>query len=285
MTTRSILPHLFAKFMLLLSVSWLSACHSSSQDQEEDQRQRPLSKPGSAVSLLERSVRLGTTTYQYTVFVPPTWHVQQLWPILISLHDLGEQPLNKEQKSHGFAKMLQIATPPFPLVVVFPQCPFPHTWNEPAIQAMVVAMLQQTIQEFHGDQRRVYLFGHSMGGAGVWALASAHPELFAALVPVAGSVRVLAEAQCFAQSCTEASIAAAASTILGKIGSTPVWIFHGAKDPVFSVSETRAIVATLTARGEPVQYTEYAETGHRCWRKAYKDPALLPWVLAQHRSP
>src|SRR5262245_5907826 len=110
MTMRSILPHFFAKFMLLLSVSCLSACHSS-QDQEEDQRQRPISKPGSAVSLLKRSVRLRTTTYQYSVFVPPTWQVQQLWPILISLHDLGERPLKKERQSHGFAKMLQTSMP------------------------------------------------------------------------------------------------------------------------------------------------------------------------------
>ncbi len=285
MATRSILPHLFAKFMLLLSISWLSACHSSSQDQEEDQRQRPLSKPGLAVSLLERSVRLGTTTYQYTVSLPPAWSAQQLWPIIVSLHDLGERHMKKAQRSHGFAKRLQTATPPFPLVAVFPQCPLPHTWDEPAMQSMVVAILPQTVQEFYGDQQRVYLFGHSMGGAGVWALASAHPELFAALVSVAGSVRVLAEAQCLTQPCTEESIAAASLAILRKIGSTPVWIFHGAKDPVFPVSETRAIVAALTAGGGKVQYTEYAEAGHRCWRRAYRDPALLPWVLAQHRSP
>ena len=62
MDTRSISPQRFAKFMLLLSVSWLSACHSSSQDQETDQRQRPVSKPGSAVNFLECSVRLETTT-------------------------------------------------------------------------------------------------------------------------------------------------------------------------------------------------------------------------------
>ena len=90
--------------------------------------------------------------------------------------------MTKQQGSHGFAKMRQNAVPPFPLVAVFPQCPLPHTWNEPVMLSMVVAVLRQTLQEFHGDQRRVYLFGHSMGGVGVWALASAYPELFAAVV-------------------------------------------------------------------------------------------------------
>ena len=120
MDTRSIPPRRFAKFLLLLSVSWLAACHSSSQDQEVDQTQRPVSKSGPAVNFLERSVRLGTTTYPYTVSVPPAWQAQPPWPILISLHDLGERQMKKKQRNHGFAKMLQNATPPFPLMAVFP---------------------------------------------------------------------------------------------------------------------------------------------------------------------
>lgn len=37
------------------------------------------------------------------------------------------------------------------------------------------------------DPDRIYLMGGSMGGTGVWKMASAYPYLFAAVMPVAGN--------------------------------------------------------------------------------------------------
>jgi dienelactone hydrolase len=36
---------------------------------------------------------------------------------------------------------------------------------------MVMAELQEAVREFHGDPRRIYLTGISMGGAGTWYMA------------------------------------------------------------------------------------------------------------------
>ena len=40
-------------------------------------------------------------------------------------------------------------------------------------------------KEFNVDERRIYLMGHSMGGAGTYYLASKYPEIWAAIGPVA----------------------------------------------------------------------------------------------------
>lgn len=47
-------------------------------------------------------------------------------------------------------------------------------------------VLELVKKEFPIDTNRIYLTGHSMGGHGVWHLALAHPDLFAAAAPEAG---------------------------------------------------------------------------------------------------
>ena len=67
-----------------------------------------------------------------------------------------------------------------------------------------------------------------------------------------------------------------------RIGKTPVWIFHGADDPAVPVEESRKMAAALQAAGGNVKYTEYPGTGHDSWDKAYAEPELMEWLLAQH---
>jgi len=39
----------------------------------------------------------------------------------------------------------------------------------------------------------------------------------------------------------------------------------------------------LKAAGNEVRFTEYAGVGHNAWDRAYADPALWDWLLAQRR--
>ncbi len=50
----------------------------------------------------------------------------------------------------------------------------------------VLHCLEEAKRRFSVDEDRVYLLGESMGGQGVWLIASRHPELFAAAAPVYG---------------------------------------------------------------------------------------------------
>lgn len=49
----------------------------------------------------------------------------------------------------------------------------------------VMNVLAMVRKEFNVDPRRIYLTGHSMGGAGTYFLGSKHADIFAAIAPVA----------------------------------------------------------------------------------------------------
>jgi dipeptidyl aminopeptidase/acylaminoacyl peptidase len=66
------------------------------------------------------------------------------------------------------------------------------------------------------------------------------------------------------------------------VGKTPVWIFHGADDDTVPVEESRKMAAALRAAGANVKYTEYPGVGHESWDRAYAEPGLIDWLLAQH---
>jgi predicted peptidase len=71
--------------------------------------------------------------------------------------------------------------------------------------------------------------------------------------------------------------------VAGKVGKTPVWIFHGGADNVVPSSESRKMNDALKAAGANVRYTEYEGVGHNSWDRAYADPEFMTWLLAQRR--
>ena len=118
-------------------------------------------------------------------------------------------------------------------------------------------------REFPIDDRRIYVAGQSMGGAGVWNVIAGRPRFFAAAVICCGSHST--------EDGTEAI-------------DTPVWAFHGDADNTVPVSLSRnRIAARRTAGGHPL-YTEYAGVDHNCWEWAFTEPALVKWLSAQRRS-
>ena len=46
------------------------------------------------------------------------------------------------------------------------------------------SLLDELCKEFPVDQKRIYVTGQSMGGAGTWDLLAAFPKRFAAAIPI-----------------------------------------------------------------------------------------------------
>lgn len=100
-----------------------------------------------------------------------------------------------------------------------------------------------------------------MGGFGTLDLISRRPEWFAAAVPVCGGIDVDRTAS---------------------FKKVPVWIFHGAKDPVVRVKLSRDLVKALEKAGAKPIYTEYPEGGHDVWNPAIREKGLMEWLFSQH---
>ena len=119
-------------------------------------------------------------------------------------------------------------------------------------------------REFRIDERRIYIAGNSMGGAGVWNVLANRPNLFAAAVICCGG-----------ESPDDGTGSPA----------TPLWDFHGDADEVVPVSSSRdRIAARQKAGGHPI-YTEYAGVDHDgANRLAFTEPELPKWVFSQRRG-
>src|SRR5437764_3328128 len=144
------------------------------------------------------------------------------------------------------------------------------------MEQMALTALEQSILEFHGDRRSVYVTGISMGGTGAWYFGR-HRRRFAAIIPIAGEI-VRRPNDPFPTDVPPdiARIAYAAdpyATLAAEIGPTPVWAFHGAADDVVPVSESRNMVAALQRGGGSVRYTEVSNGRHDVWDAVYADPS------------
>jgi predicted peptidase len=233
---------------------------------------------------LEHEIKVGEHTYKYRVWLPHHYTKLHRWPVILYLHGSGERGSdNSSQLNIGLAPALDRYGERYKAIVVFPQAESGHEWYGET-ESMALAELDAATREFHGDPSRIYLTGISLGGAGTWYMGR-HNRRWAALVPVCGEVarhpddpfptdpppdiaRIVGSRDPYA-------------TLAGLIGRTPVWAFHGAKDHVVSVTESRSMVAALRQAGGNVQYTEYPNGDHDIWDTAYGEPAMVHWMLQQ----
>ena len=121
----------------------------------------------------------------YLLYLPKDYgKTQDKWPLMIFLHGAGERgsDLNKV-KVHGPPKLVERGKG-LPFIIVSPQCPSGHWW--PTKVETVMALIDDIVEKYNVDESRIYLTGLSMGGYGTWAIACAHPERFAAIVPICG---------------------------------------------------------------------------------------------------
>ena len=66
------------------------------------------------------------------------------------------------------------------------------------------------------------------------------------------------------------------------IKNLSVWVLHGTDDASVPISESEDMVAALKQAGGNVKFTRYQNTDHPgAWTKAYNDPELYTWLLAQ----
>ena len=117
------------------------------------------------------------------------------------------------------------------------------------MEAQILAALEASAKEFHGDPRRVYLTGFSMGGYGTWSLAAKYPNRFAAIVVVCGGIQWPTPHRITNEEPYRA--------IAGKVAGIPIWVFHGNADRNVFVTESREMVKLLRALQADVRYTEY----------------------------
>lgn len=202
--------------------------------------------------------------HKYVLFVPYDYKGDKEYPLILFLHGAGEREGGKKTPAEvGIGPAVKKQEKTFLFFVVIPRCGPPplHNWQatgEDAKRAM--AMVDDVQKAYKIDSKRLTLTGLSMGGFGTWSLAAAHPDKWAAIVPVCGR--------------GDAKTAE-------KIKHIPCWCFHGDADTAVKVDFSREMIKALKEAGGNPRYDEYKGIAHNSWDKAYGTTELYEWLLKQ----
>jgi predicted peptidase len=113
----------------------------------------------------------------------------------------------------------------------------------------VLTVLDMVRQEFNVDERRIYLMGHSMGGAGTYYLGSKYASQFAALAPIAPAAMSMTNDR---------------TQVLQAIkdAGVPMLVSMGDADEAVPVANVRTWVETMKELQMKYEYKEYPGVTH-----------------------
>ena len=199
---------------------------------------------------------------RYQFMKPENYDPQKKYPLVLCLHHGG---------THGTDNISQLGADPAPFLssnrnkylafYLMPQCPQGLGWVN--IDASILGMMKALEDEFEIDETRRYVMGISGGGYGSWHFISAHPEMFAAAIPICGG---------------------GDPTLASKIINVPVWAFHGENDDLVPVRFSQEMIDGIKKAGGNPQYTEFPNAGHNIWGQVAATPGLMEWLFAQKRD-
>ena len=192
----------------------------------------------------------------YILHVPKNTNDKK--PLIVFLHGSGEKGTDIEKvKIHGPLKYLK--NHELDGYVLVPQCPENEYWDSEVLYQLIL----KVEKENNIDANKIYLTGLSMGGWGAWNLAFAHPEKFAALVPIAGYVdRIPVIENC-------------------KIAAIPTRIFHGLLDDVVTYEYSVWMYKKLKDCSVDIELTLFDDANHDSWSRVYDNQEIYDWMLKQ----
>lgn len=207
-----------------------------------------------------RTLKTGKGDRKYVVYLPSAYDGKAEYPVVLFLHGSGERGEDGvKQTQVGLGPAILGNVERFAAIAVIPQAR--KTWAADSEDGKAaIEALDEVLREFKADRSRVLLTGLSMGGAGAWSIAAAHPERFSGVAPVCGRGDI--------------------SRIV-MLGKMPVWAFVGDADRDETVLNTRKMVETIQAAGGNARLTEYRGVGHNSWDRAYNDVSFIGWMVSQ----
>jgi predicted peptidase len=202
-------------------------------------------------------------TIPYALFVPSNYDASRPWPLIVGLHGLG-RPYDWLMGYDGIIDFAERDG----YIMVTPLGYHPRGWygsrghgippgaeqGQPAGVALppnlgelseqdVMQVLAIARRDFNIDASRIYLWGHSMGGAGTYHLAAKHPDLWAALAVAAPAPFVSPDH-------------------LAPARHIPILVLHGDEDRTVPVARTREWVAKMRELGMEHVYVEIKGGDH-----------------------
>ncbi len=170
-------------------------------------------------------------------------------------------------------------------IIVAPDCPDSH-WTQPRGERALLALIEHVHQTHAVDSGRIVVTGFSVGAMGTWFMASRHPDLFSAAIPIAGPPILksvpepfagLEEAQRFL---SEPNVDWPAA-----LHRMPILAIHSRSDELVPFALIDRAVQTLSASGGQVELIALERVGHFETPRYVEDLArAVPWLQEVWRT-
>jgi len=185
----------------------------------------------------------------YVLFIPSSHVPGKPAPLIVDLHGLNITPLT-QMLFDGTTDLAER----YGFIVVAPMGFSLSGWwgarsGRPSelseLDAMTVLKLVR--ERYSIDSDRIYLMGHSMGGAGTYHLGGKYSDIWAGIAPISGAGGI--------------PDAAAAE----RYRSFATLLMHGEKDSIVNVSGSRRAAMLLQGAGAQHLYLEFPGKDHEFW--------------------
>lgn len=201
---------------------------------------------------------------RYGLFKPENYSASKSYPLIVYLHGAGDTVSRDNAWYHAEIQRKD------PCFVLSPKTEirdqgWGNSWQKEHTPVMekTLALVDSLISRYNIDRNRLYIYGISMGGFGVFSVLSKNPEKFAGAYAICGGSSV---------------------DVADQI-KTPLWIFHGSDDDIVPVLLSRDIYnAMVSGKGRSVRYTEYPGVKHNSWENVSREKSLHTWLLSQRKE-
>ncbi len=202
---------------------------------------------------------------EYGFYIPENYDKTKSYPLVMYLHGWS---CNYTVYLKWYDSDIQSKHPCF---VFTPKTPTTWVdwsgWNDSTLSASMFAamhVLDSLTEKYTIDKTRLYVYGISMGGEGVFDLLHKLPNKFAAAISICGGGQAW-----WAEN----------------VAKTPLWMFHGSADKINTPDLTERVYNELVKNGaKNARYTNYPGYGHEIWDEAQSEPEFYDWMFKFSRK-
>lgn len=123
-------------------------------------------------------------------------------------------------------------------------------------------LLKYAEENLNIDKTKVFLNGYSRGTMGSWYLLDKYPNRFAASILCCG---------------------AGDPTLANTLKETPIWYFHGDKDPLVDINDCLGIIDAINKAGGNAKYTICEGYQHDLISVLKTEPGLIDWLFSHSK--
>jgi predicted esterase len=222
-------------------------------------------RPAKTGSITYRVASIDGGSFETLVEIPESYDPAHRWPVRVQLHGGVARPLEgRKPRTYSLASST-------PEITVYPRAWTEAQWWHRNQVENIFTVLERLKHEYNVDESRVYVTGFSDGGTGAFFFGMRAPTPFCAIMPLHGSLAVLAHP----------ATGADGQMYPGNLVNRPMFATNGARDPLYPAAAMMPMMETLERAGVDLVYLALPLAGHDLqWWSAERE--RFEFFVSQH---